>query len=251
VISLPGVPFRAPVIGLTNCFQKLLQPLSAYFWRSPCEDLLHPAKSVTGFPQQNLIYPRSTFVIWRTHNHHNYFRFHSLTGVDVSSIREWRVREKSSVVKRLWLPADICHYIRRDFPNTYDALGRVRTIIHGDGSHVNYSYSGRATQVTDENGASRIIQVDGLGRPTVVCEISATSLQGDSPSACSLDITAPQAYITNYAYSTDTSAANALKLIVNQGVQTRTFLATWLRRAGRPLRVCHQCAGRPIEQRYG
>jgi hypothetical protein len=177
-----------------------------------------------------LIYPRSTFVIWRTHNHHNYFRFHSLTGVDVSSIREWRVREKSSVVKRLWLPADICRYIRRDFPNTYDALGRVRTVIHGDGSHVNYSYSGRATQVTDENGASRIIQVDGLGRPTVVCEISATSLQGDSPSACSLDITAPQAYITNYAYSTDTSAANALKLIVNQGVQTRTFETDWLGR---------------------
>ncbi len=99
---------------------------------------------------------------------------------------------------------------------TYDALGRVLKITHGDSSTVTYKYTGRATQLTDENGVSRIVQVDGLGRPTAVCEISGTALQGVSPVNCNLDITGT-GFLTTYAYSTDTGANNALKVAVTQG----------------------------------
>jgi hypothetical protein len=112
---------------------------------------------------------------------------------------------------------------------TYDTLGRVLTITHGDGSTVNYGYTGRATQVTDENGVSRIVQVDGLGRPTAVCEISSTALAGVAPVNCGLDITGT-GFLTTYAYSTDTSAGNALKTVVTQGAQTRAFETDWLGR---------------------
>jgi RHS repeat-associated protein len=103
--------------------------------------------------------------------------------------------------------------------SAYDALGRVLTITHGDSSTVTYSYNKRATEVTDENGASRIVQVDGLGRPAAVCEIVGTAQGG---SACNLDITGT-GFLTTYAYSTDTSKSNALKVVVTQGLQTRTF----------------------------
>ena len=109
---------------------------------------------------------------------------------------------------------------------TYDALGRVLTITHGDSSKITYSYTGRATQVTDENGVSRIVQADGLGRPTAVCEIVGTAQGGSS---CGLDITGT-GFLTTYAYSTDTGASNALKVAVTQGVQTRTFETDWLGR---------------------
>jgi YD repeat-containing protein len=112
---------------------------------------------------------------------------------------------------------------------TYDALGRVLTITHADTSTKQYAYNGRATQVTDENGVSRIIQVDGLGRTTAVCEISGNSLQGQSPADCQLDRTG-SGYKTTYAYTTDTSAGNALKTTVYQGSQTRIFETDWLGR---------------------
>jgi RHS repeat-associated protein len=112
---------------------------------------------------------------------------------------------------------------------TYDALGRVLKITHGDSSTVNYSYNGRATQVTDENGVSRITQADGLGRPTAVCGVSNSTLQGVAPAACGLDIAAT-GFLTTYAYSTDTSAGNARKTVVTQGAQTRTFETDWLGR---------------------
>ncbi len=102
-------------------------------------------------------------------------------------------------------------------------------ITHGDSSTVTYNYNGRATQVTDENGVSRITQVDGLGRPTAVCEITATALQGVSPVNCGLDI-AGTGFLTTYAYSTDTAKSNALKAAVTQGAQTRSFEADWLGR---------------------
>jgi YD repeat-containing protein len=113
---------------------------------------------------------------------------------------------------------------------TYDALGRVLTITHGDSSTVTYSYNGRAARVTDENGVSRITQVDGLGRPTAVCEVSSSTLQGVAPAACGLDIGAT-GFLTTYAYSTDTGAGNALKTVVTQGAQTRTFETDWLGRS--------------------
>jgi RHS repeat-associated protein len=112
---------------------------------------------------------------------------------------------------------------------SYDTLGRVLTITHGDGSKATYSYNGRATEVTDENGASRVVQVDGLGRPIAVCEISGSTLEGVAPAACGLDITGT-GFLTTYAYSTDTSTSNGLKTVVYQGAQTRTFEADWLGR---------------------
>ncbi len=113
---------------------------------------------------------------------------------------------------------------------TYDGLGRATRITHGDGSTTNYTYSGRATQVTDENGVSRIVQTDGLGRPTAVCEISGTTLQGVAPAACGLDI-AGSGFLTTYAYSTDTASGNAQRTAVTQGAQTRTFETDWLGRS--------------------
>ena len=113
---------------------------------------------------------------------------------------------------------------------TYDGLGRVLTITHGDNSTVTYSYNGRATQVTDENGVSRVVQLDGLGRPTAVCEISGSTLLGVAPANCGLDIPSASGFKTTYAYSTDTSHANALETMVTQGSQTRTFETDWLGR---------------------
>jgi YD repeat-containing protein len=115
---------------------------------------------------------------------------------------------------------------------TYDALGRVLTIRHGDNSTITYAYTGRATQVTDENGVSRIVQVDGLGRTTAVCEISGSTLQGESPIVCSLD-RGGTGFKTTYAYSTDTTAGNALKTTVTSvspSQQTRIFETDWLGR---------------------
>ena len=109
----------------------------------------------------------------------------------------------------------------------YDALGRITKVTHGDSSTVTYVYSGRATQMTDENGVSRITQVDGLGRVTAVCELG--KVGGVSGPACTTDI-ASNGYQSNYTYTTDTSANNALKTTVSQGAQTRTFETDWLGR---------------------
>jgi RHS repeat-associated protein len=123
---------------------------------------------------------------------------------------------------------------------TYDALGRVLTITHADSSMITYAYNGRATQVTDENGVSRVVQVDGLGRPVAVCEISGTTLVGaPPPSSCYLDIAA-SGYRTTYLYVTDTSRSDALETLVAQGAQTRTFESDWL---GRPTLVIQPEAG--------
>ena len=101
---------------------------------------------------------------------------------------------------------------------TYDALGRVKMITHADSSNISYSYNGRATQITDENLVSRIVQVDGLGRPTAVCEVSSVTLYSVSPVNCGLDISAT-GFLTNYVYSTDTTNGNALKTAVTQGAK--------------------------------
>ena len=116
---------------------------------------------------------------------------------------------------------------------TYDALGRVLKVTHSDQSTVNYTYDGRATQVVDENGVTRITQVDGLGRPVKVCEVYGSMVYGVSPASCGLDISAT-GFLTQYAYSTDTANANALQTKVTQGsgsgLQTRTFETDWLGR---------------------
>ncbi len=54
--------------------------------------------------------------------------------------------------------------------SAYDALGRVTVVTQQDGSHVNTSYSGSQTTVTDEAGKKRTTKIDGLGRLTTVWE---------------------------------------------------------------------------------
>jgi RHS repeat-associated protein len=109
---------------------------------------------------------------------------------------------------------------------SYDPLGRVTHVTHGDGSSVTYNYGGRATAVTDENNVNRITQVDGLGRITAVCEVTSVTLAGDNPSGCGLDL-AGTGFLTTYTYN-DASHTTT----VNQGGQTRIFQTDW---AGRPI----------------
>ncbi len=111
---------------------------------------------------------------------------------------------------------------------SYDALGRVTAVLHGDGTSVHYQYQGRATLVTDENGVARISQVDGLGRVTAVCEMSSSTnmLGGGSAAPCGLDI-GGTGFLTSYAYD----LANH-KTTITQGAQTRVFQTDWL---GRPI----------------
>jgi RHS repeat-associated protein len=107
---------------------------------------------------------------------------------------------------------------------TYDDLGRQLSIMHGDGTKAVYQYTGRATEKTDENGVKRITQVDGLGRTTIVCELSPNTLQGDAPTSCGTDITGT-GFVTTYSYSLAAHTAT-----VKQGVQTRTSQTDWVGR---------------------
>lgn len=95
---------------------------------------------------------------------------------------------------------------------TYDALGRVINITHVDGSSRQYSYTGRATSITEETNHSyqreRILQSDAIGRLTDVCEVLASgdSVPFPSPqtgSNCGLDIsgTGLNGFHTVYAYN--------------------------------------------------
>jgi RHS repeat-associated protein len=109
---------------------------------------------------------------------------------------------------------------------TPDALGRVTLVQHADGTTRSFTYMGRATRSVDENGVTRISQVDGLGRMTIVCEISSNSSMPNSgsPVACGTDI-GGTGFTTTYAYALATPTTT-----VTQGAQTRTFQTDWLGR---------------------
>jgi len=102
---------------------------------------------------------------------------------------------------------------------TYDALGRTKKIQHADAgaTSINYAYTGSATKVTDENGVSHINQVDGLGRTSIVCEVSSntTMPNSGSPVSCGTLI-AGNGFVTSYAYLNNVTT-------VTQGAQTRKF----------------------------
>jgi RHS repeat-associated protein len=111
----------------------------------------------------------------------------------------------------------------------YDALARLTTATHGDGTQIVSSYTGRAAETTDENGVSRITQGDVFGRVTAACEITSTALQGSgTPASCGLDI-AGTGYLTTYSYSLAGHQAT-----VNQGTQQRVFQTDFI---GRPVLV--------------
>ena len=97
---------------------------------------------------------------------------------------------------------------------TYDALGRVLSVSHGDGSSSAWTYTNRAAQQADSTGVTRIQQSDLLGRLIGVCEISPNA---GSPSSCGMDVSG-NGFVTSYSYDTA-----HLTTTVTQGVQTRKF----------------------------
>jgi RHS repeat-associated protein len=109
---------------------------------------------------------------------------------------------------------------------TYDVLGRVTSVTQSDSETRSYTYSERATQFTDENNVKRISQVDGLGRTTIVCEISSNnSMPGSGSTAgCGTDISGT-GFATSYSYTLATPTTT-----ITQGPQTRTFQTDWLGR---------------------
>lgn len=107
---------------------------------------------------------------------------------------------------------------------TYDALGRVSKVTRANGESRSFTYLGRAKKFVDENGVTRISQTDGLGRTTIVCEISANTLLGVSPTSCGTDI-AGTGFVTSYAYALATPTTT-----ITQGAQTRIFQSDWLGR---------------------
>lgn len=113
---------------------------------------------------------------------------------------------------------------------SYDVLGRLTGVTRADGESRSYSYWGRATKSVDENNVTRISQVDGMGRLTVVCEISSNgSMPGSgNPTSCGTDI-AGTGFTTSYSYALATGTTT-----VTQGGQTRTFQSDWL---GRPTSI--------------
>lgn len=115
--------------------------------------------------------------------------------------------------------ANVCSGSGGDSYTSYDALGRPLTISHGDGTSIAHTYTGRAAQVTDENGVRRIIQVDGLGRITTACEISSnSSMPGSgSPTSCGTDFVGT-GFTTGYSYDLTNH-----KTTVTEGAQTRVF----------------------------
>jgi RHS repeat-associated protein len=106
----------------------------------------------------------------------------------------------------------------------YDVLGRSKTVTHSDGTSASVSYAGLASRITDEgNGSfnvSRILQKDGLGRLSGVCELyNGAPLQGSggTPAACNLDI-AGTGFLTTYGYDTLGNLTS-----VTQGAQGRAY----------------------------
>lgn len=110
---------------------------------------------------------------------------------------------------------------------SYDGLNRPKTVTHSDGSQINYTYAGRATRITDEGNGNgtmtvqRILQSDGLGRLTNVCEVSGTTLLGSgaAPATCNLDYTG-NGFLTTYGYNT----LNDLTHVDQGSLAVRTYV---------------------------
>jgi RHS repeat-associated protein len=84
----------------------------------------------------------------------------------------------------------------------YDALNRVTTVTNPDTTSKGFSYTSRATEVTDEAGIVKIYQVDGLGRLVNVCDGVGAGAQanGPAPSTCAgLDISGA-GFLSTYGY---------------------------------------------------
>jgi YD repeat-containing protein len=107
----------------------------------------------------------------------------------------------------------------------HDPLSRLTSVAHSDGTSQNTTYNGRAVQITDEgNGSfnvSRILQTDGLGRLTNVCELySGAALlgSGGTPASCGLDISGT-GLLTTYGHD----LLGNLTSVTQGSVNGRTF----------------------------
>lgn len=102
----------------------------------------------------------------------------------------------------------------------YDALGRITQLTHSDSTSIQYVQETRNTQITDEAGNSRIIKTDGLGRLANVCEITSTTLVGNSgtPANCGLDLPG-SGFLTTYNYD----VLNRLISVAQGGLNPRTY----------------------------
>jgi RHS repeat-associated protein len=120
--------------------------------------------------------------------------------------------------------------------SSYDVLGRLTSVQRQNGESRSNTYLGRATQSTDESGVTRISQVDGLGRTSIVCEISSNSSMPGSgaPTSCGTDV-AGTGFTTTYAYALASGTTT-----VTQGAQTRTFQTD---RLGRTISVAEPESG--------
>ena len=107
---------------------------------------------------------------------------------------------------------------------SYDALSRVASVVHSDGSSLTKTYVGPATSELDEgNGLQQvqtISQVDGLDRLSSVCEVSNASQLGitGTPSACGLDV-AGTGFLSTYQYN----PLNNLTQVTQGGLNSRSF----------------------------
>ena len=126
-----------------------------------------------------------------------------------------------------WTATKVCSGAGETY--SYDVLGRLTQVMHGDGTNTKIQYTpyGRATKKVDENGVTRISQVDGLGRIRTVCEVTSATMAGNqAPSACGTDISAT-GFVTTYAYGYN----GGPQTVISQGPQSRTFVTDW---TGRP-----------------
>ncbi len=114
---------------------------------------------------------------------------------------------------------------------SYDALGRVTKVLHSDGTSHSYTYTGRDVESVDENSVTLVSQVDGLGRTTIVCEISSSTTMpsSGSPAGCGASDITQTGFATDYSYTLSTGTTT-----VTQGQQTRVFQVDWL---GRPTSI--------------
>jgi RHS repeat-associated protein len=99
----------------------------------------------------------------------------------------------------------------------YDALGRVLSQTDPANNAVNYSYTGRATEVQyypSSINKQVITQIDGLGRTTTVCEVGSTQIN-NNPGRCNLDISA-SGFITSYLYD----ALGDLTMVTQAGLNS-------------------------------
>ena len=105
---------------------------------------------------------------------------------------------------------------------TYDGLGRKIQIKTPDNAISTITYGANATEFTDPpNGTTtpqHIQQVDGLGRLLKVCEISASTFGGSSPSSCGLNVSG-SGYLTSYTYDPQGNL-----LTVNQQGVSRSYV---------------------------